>query len=473
MRLDRYTQPDHSGGVQNKTAPNLAQSNQVEHALNADFDGTIGWAIGRKGSDYQSTVETGELLQKMFIHRQGTARHYLTVSEDSSDTNVYKSSTENFAGSWTETLVRTINNDIYLKMFGTKTYAFNGTDTPREYNGSTWAEVSDIPNACLFPEVYGQRLFGLSVDGFLYWSDVIDATGVGFTTADWTNRGVNPNDGQDSKMLVRHRALLYIFKEESIYRYDGTNEPDAVINIGTHSSKSVVRTDKSLFFHYKRTIQKIDGGEPTNISRPVQKYLDGMSTSNWDKTAGGFDGNNVYMWIGDSTISDVTAFDYNTTYTDVVLVFNVWTERWTVYTNWNARVWFTDDEQGETYFGTADGRIIKINAVEFVDDDGTTENPIHFEMRYKGKHYGYPEKRKAIGAIHLLCSNGVRLRAGENPRELIHEGFYDRGINSIVKQVDFNELFVEADAVYTKKPPVVKALIIDNAQLYDTKRDGK
>ena len=144
MKLKRFQHSDVSGGVQNKTSHVLANSNQVEHALNCNFDDTIGIARGREGSARQSIVETGQTVLNMFIHRQGTARHYLAVAEDGTDTNVKKSSTEDFSGSWTLTLARTINNDVNFAMFGTKTYAFNGTDTPREYNGSTWTEKTEM-----------------------------------------------------------------------------------------------------------------------------------------------------------------------------------------------------------------------------------------------------------------------------------------------------------------------------------------
>lgn len=472
MKLKRYQQSDLSGGVQNKTSHVLANSNQVEHALNCNFDDIIGYARGREGSKRQSVVESGEMLMNMFIHRQGTARHYLAVSEDGIDTNIYKSSTEDFAGTWTETLAgQAINNDINMAMFGTRTYAFNGTDTPQEYNGSTWTAFTDAPNAILYPEVYGQRLFGLTKNGFLHWSDVIDETGIGFTSTDWTNRGINPNDGQDCIMLKRHRGRLVIFKEESIYRYDGSNEPDADINLGTHSGKSVVRTDSHLYWHYKRTIQKMGAGEPENISRPVEKYLRGMSVANWKNVAGGKDENNIYMWIGDVTIQDVDAFDYNVTYSDVVLVFNYWTERWTVYTNWNARMWFIDDEKGETYFGTEDGEIFKINT-GFVDS-GATEEPIQFIVRYHGKDFGFPEKRKKVSEIHLVGKNGVNVFAGTNERELDIVGQYNEGISTILKEIHFKELHIAVKATYNTEPPIVKELIIVGSELFNDKRDGK
>jgi hypothetical protein len=472
MKLKRFQHSDLSGGVQNKTSHILANSNQVEHALNCNFDDTIGEARGREGSSRESVVESGHRTLNMFIHRQGTARHYLAVAEDGTDTNIMKSSTEDFSGSWALSLARTINNDVNMAMFGTKTYAFNGTDTPREYNGSTWVAKTEIPTAILYPEVYGQRLFGLSKNGFLYWSDVISASGVGFTTTGWTNRGINPNDGQDAMMLKRHRGRLVIIKEESIYRYDGTNEPDADINIGTHSGRSVVTTDSHLYFHYKHTIQQLGAGEPVNISRPVEKYLKGMDTANWKNVASGKDGNNIYTWIGDVTIKDTNAFDYNVTYSDVVLVFNYWTERWTVYTNWNARTWFIDNEKGETYFGTEAGEIVKINTGDFVDTRAEDE-PINFMLRYHKKDFGFPERTKQISEIHLVCRNGVNLRAGTQKNSLDIVGQTTDGISTINKDIVFKNLYMEASATYNTEPPIVKELIINSSEIFNTKRNGQ
>jgi hypothetical protein len=370
MALPRKNFQDFSGAVQAHTTENLRSSNQVLHALNADFDVRLGGIVGRKGSLVISTVDAYRLLN-LFVYKYGLIKKYVAVLDNGTNTVIYLSATDNFAGTWSSAKSLTTGKEVFLQNFIGKAFYFNGQDTPQSTSDfSSFSNVTNAPAAGKFPVVYNQRLYVLTEDGYLWYSDVVGSDGLSFTSDSWTSRGINPNDGQKCKFAIRHRGKIVIFKEESMYRYDGTNEPEAVITVGTHSWRSVIiGTNGNLYHHHPTGIYETISGLPTLISRPVQKYLDGMSSANWEYATATKDNKNVYFWIGDVTINDPLAHDYNKTYSDCVLVFNVFTRRWSVWSGLNIRTAYYDKITGLTYFGAVAGKVVKMN-VNYVDKDG-------------------------------------------------------------------------------------------------------
>jgi len=467
--LKRKQKLDLSGGVQTRTVNPLSMDSQVKHALNAEFSSKLGAITGRMGSLVQSTVVASQRILTLlqWIKSDGTLKYFASASDGAGGgadkVDLYINSAV-FAGTWAKSLEDLTNLiDVFGVNFANMLIACNGVEAVKGYNGSSWSAITNAPVAGKFPEVYQQRLFLLSEGGFLHYSDVINSTGDGFTTTTWLNRGINPNDGQKCKMLKRHRNRLVIFKEESIYRYDGANEAEAVITVGTHSSKSVVLLN-DLFFHHPTGIYRMGVGEPVMISRAVQKYLDGMSSSNWSQVAAGRDLENVYFWIGDVTISDPLEHDYGKTYSDVVLVYNVYAQTWTVFSGWNARSWFYDETSGLTYFGTAAGKVVKINTA-YADVDGATTLPIAFEVVFTPENYGYPEKYKEFGNVDVIGQYNSDILVAEDYDRLVSKDALNQkraGGSPTCK-----ELWVGVAEEYSDRPPRIEGLILDNVNLLD------
>jgi hypothetical protein len=470
MKLQRQNKSDFSGGVQNKTTKRLALPNQLIHALNCEFSSKIGAITGRRGSNVESTVLADEevLTILQWIKNDGTVHYFTSVDdgEASPKVDLYKNASV-FGGAWSKSLEDLESaTDIFGANFANMLIVANGVDAVKSYNGSTWSAVTNAPATGKFPEVYKQRLFILAENGFLHYSDVVNSAGTGFSSTEWLNRGINPNDGQKATMLVRHRGRLLIFKEESIYRYDGTNEPEAEIVVGTHSGKSVVVLGE-VFFHHPTGIYKMGSGDPILISRAVQKYVDGMSSSNWSKVASGRDLENVYFWIGDVTIDDPHEHDYGKTYSDVVLVYNVYAESWTVFTGWDARTWFYDKTSGLTYFGTSDGKIVRIN-YNYADVDGETTNPISMEVLFQPEDRGYPEKKKEFHSVEVIGKFSGNVLIGKSYDDVKQEkALTDK------KQVGITtceELWIGFSESYSKVPPRIEEVVIDNVNLLSDAR---
>jgi len=466
--LKRINKMDCSGGVQTRTVVPLALSSQVLHVLNGEFGSKLGAVTGRKGSLVQSTVVASQKILTLlqWIKSDGTVNYFASVSDGAQSTpkvDLFKNSAV-FAGTWTKSMEDLADlTDVFAENFINQLIAFNGVDTVKGFNGTSWGAITNAPAAGKFPAVYQQRLFVLTQTGYLHYSDVINATGDDFTSTTWTNRGINPNDGQKCKMMKRHRNRLVIFKEESIYRYDGANEPEAVITVGTHSGKSVVILN-DIFFHHPTGIYRMGVGEPVMISRAVQKYLDGMSSANWANVASGRDLENVYFWIGNVTIGDPLEHDYNETYTNVVLVYNVYAQTWTVFSGWDARVWFYDETSGLTYFGTSAGKVVQINT-GYADVDGATSLPISFQVIFMPEDYGYPEKDKEFGLIKVIGQYDSDILIAENYSKLVSKTELNQKKSG--GSPTCKDLWVGVNEEYNIRPPRIEGLILDNVTLHD------
>jgi hypothetical protein len=473
MNVPRITRRDLSGGIQRKSVEAMKKPNQVLHAQNCEFDSKIGAITGRKGSLKQSAVVAGKTVLSMFIYRYLTTRKFLASSSDGEATpkvDTYVNAAASFAGAWSKTLQDwTEATRTFFENSHGKVVIFNGVDTPNQFDGSSWSAITNAPATGKYPAVYNQRLYVLGEDGFLHYSDVYDSTGLAFTSTTWTNRGINPFDGQKGRGLINHRGRLVIFKEDSIYRYsNNSNEPESIIDVGTHSDLSIVKFN-SLYFHHPTGIYKMGVGEPVLISQAVDKYLDGMSVSNWDNVASGRDNRNVYFWIGDVTINDPFEFDYNTTYTDVVLVLNVFTGAWSVFTGWNARSWCFDKDNGNCYYATAAGKIFKINT-NYADVDGTTVTPIHFGVVFHPEDLGYPELDKELGKVVVGGQYQSGILMGDSPANLFQEGQLDGGFGEANASFTGKEMWAGIYESYTDNPPRIKDFIMDKINLYDERK---
>jgi hypothetical protein len=411
---------DFSGGVQSHTTENLRAQSEVLLCLNGDFDRKYGGIVGRKGSNMVSggAVAAYRIIN-LFVYKYASTKTYIAVVDTGSNVKVYKSAGASFAGAWSEVKSLTTGKEVFFENFIGKAMYFNGQDTPQSTSDfSSYATITGAPTDGKFPFVLNQSLHVVTEGGMLWTSDTVDSSGLAFATNVWTSRGINPNDGQKVVFAIRHRGKGVILKEESIYKYDGTNEPEASITVGTHSWRSVViGADGNLCFHHPTGIWEMITGVPSLISRPVQKFLDGMDSANWTYVASTADKKCNYFWIGDVTITDPIEFDFGRTYTDVCLVWNVFLRRWTVYTGWGMRQGYYDDITGKSYFGTTSGKIFELGVL-YADVDGATVTPINMEIIPHPNNWGFPEMRKNFGKISATGRLQSNMLAATSYQEL-------------------------------------------------------
>lgn len=476
MKLSRVKIADLSGGVQTKTTPDMALANQVPHCINGDFNVKIGGIVGRKGSNKQSQVVAGQVVENLALFPNGgITKQYIAVAKDGLGQKDIYVSDLNFA-TWAKCKEDIgVTAEPRFENFAKKLVIVDGVNAPQFWDGTTFTTITNAPTNGLFVSQFEQRLFIFTEDSFLHYSDVIASTGLALSSTTWLNRGISPNDGQSATGLVRFRGLLRIFKSESIYNYDGSNEPDPIINIGTRAKRSIVVTDDALFFHHKSGWYMMSGGLPVKISGRVQKFFDGAGINSWTQASGGKDiHGNVYLWIGDVAIQDTTEFDYGTTYNDVVLVYNTKTQNLAVYDNWNARVWMYSDTTGKTFFGDDDGKVFEIN-VGYSDVDGTSINAINFELIFNPLDFDYPERFKEVEQIVVSGEHQLKLRAGESYETMEDvEKLKDTDGNELYGQMNqkltVKELWYGVSQTYTSTPPYIKKVYLDNINISDDER---
>lgn len=447
--------------------------------INGVIDAILGAIVGRKGSAVVSTVEASKRVLSLFVYKYSTTKKYLATLDDGTNNKIMWSSSNDFAGSWASVKNLTPGAEIFLENFIGKVFFFNGVDTPQsssDIDGSpTWNNVTNAPTAGKFPFVLNQALHVLTESGFLWSSDVVDSTGLDFTSTEWTSRGINPNDGQKCTGAIRHRGRGVLFKTESIYNFDGSNEPEATINVGTHSHRSIgIGSNGNLYFHHPGSgINEIITGIPSVISRPVQKFLDNMDSANWDKVVFAKDDRHVYFHIGDVTINDPMYFDYKRTYTDVVLCFGVHTRRWVVFTDLNMRSSYFDELTGVTYFGRADGKIEKMN-YNYAKVDGGTTTPISMEVIPNPEDFQYPERDSTFRNVYAVGRLQGELLAGPDYETLDSEkgsnATMKGGVATLNKPVTGKQLFLAYRESYTDTPPILTDIIMENTDVYDNKK---
>lgn len=453
---------DFSGGVQTKTTPALASQKTLLHLLNADIDKKLGALVGRCGSTVKNS--TAKVIVSMKVFWNGTAKKYIVVASDGANEVVYTVPNSDFSGTLTAIRAGDFANsvNVHSETFAKKEFFFNGISAPVSYDGTSFATVTNAPTKGKFPQVYNQRLYVFSTDGFLHYSDVINATGDDFSSTEWTNRGINPNDGQIPKGMKRHRGRLVLFKTESIYRFNGSNEPEPIINVGTHSERAIVQTDLHIFFHHRFDIYKMSLGDPVSISRPVEKYLRGMDTANWDKVAGGQDGKYAYFWIGNVTINDPLEWDNGKVYSNVVLAYNLLLDRWTVFTGWDARLWYINPDDGKLYFATNSGDITLVDPTVYSDNGA----PIDFQAMWHPISYGYPQYRKTVDRIMVSGTQSLQVRAGDDASKMDKAGsLRENGCVEIRASIDFYKLWIAVSQSYKNTPPMVEQISIGSGDM--------
>lgn len=467
MKSNRERFNDHSGGIQTHTSNSVHAYNECLHILNGDIDVIHGDIVGRKGYKLVSTVDTFQ-IQGMFIYRYSNVKTYVVMYDNGVNAQIVKSNAPDFSGFWTPVRILTTGHEVFLENFVGKAFIFNGFDTVKSTSDfSTYTTVTNAPSVGKFPFVLNQALHVVSEGGVLYSSDVVNATGLDFTSTVWTSRGINPNDGQKVTYALRFGGRGVIFKEESIYRYDGTNEPEATINVGTHSWRSViVGADSKMLFHHPSGIYEMFIGNPELISFPVQKFIEGMDSENWSKVVANKSQNKDYFWIGDVTINNVLYFDYGKTYKNVVLVWNIFTRKWTVYSGLDMKHAFYDESTQRSYFGDSFGNINEINVG--YSDNGKA---INFEILPFPINTGYPEKIKNYGRIYMLGSlQGQGFSAGsyeelfsnnDNRSEL------QNGVIAMTNGIDSRQLWVAYNESYVDTPPRFSELIVENIDITD------
>jgi hypothetical protein len=394
---------DVSKGVINSVKWNLAPSNSVDLCLNLVVDEVIGEAIVRKGSSIIGTQISGSnpvLGLFQFVSDLGTTKKLLSAVNGS----IYHFT----SGSWV--LGKTGDNssaNVEFETFLDEVVRVNGVDAPlTSTDGITWASSSKWATGSMptgkFVKVYKDQIIVAGVvndPDTLYVSSVPDSSTniVTWAVADGSRRiTINPEDGQNIVGLGETNGTLIVLKDRAMYTWNNrSTQADTSINIGCTSQKSIVNCGTVLSFFNDKGFWLTDGGEPVKISRKIQKWIEGRTSTFAVPSYGNED--YLYASLGSCTIDGEA-------YTNIVVRYSMNTSEWVVYKYpFEVRA-FTlyDDTTKKIVVGTSLSKVIQIESTAN-DDDGTD---INFELRSHELAFGSRGVMKQITERAIgYCSN--------------------------------------------------------------------
>ncbi|KKK70800.1 hypothetical protein LCGC14_2920340, partial [marine sediment metagenome] len=191
------------------------------------------------------------------------------------------------------------------------------------------------------------------------------------TTNDWFF--VETNDGDSITALAKNKTYLIVFKENSMFRYDGTfsatNLKPFSWKLGTVSQESVVLDENLILFYSRKGIAMFVGGEPKVVSRAIQPIIDGVNQANLGNICAGLDGDHYLCYVG--TLTSALPGD-SSALSRVILDYDINQNIWTYHTIPDEPQTFaTYTSSGEKLlsFGDANGEVFTWKSG--VTDDGT------------------------------------------------------------------------------------------------------
>lgn len=374
---------DCSSGMITNVKAELCPQNSVDLALNLDVDDIYGEARGRKGSTilgsqingnnavtglYQFLNSAGT-VSKLQAVVAGTIYHYtggIWTSSGQSDTSGLKTRFVTFL----DTVAR-----------------LNGTDAVVcSTNGTSWGSSTAL-NSLSFPQgkfgtVYKDQIVVAGVTGdldTLYISSVPSSGIISWTTNNRTIT-INPEDGQNITAIGEIGGILLVWKDRAMYSWNNrSTEADELVKVGCTSQESVADCGNVLSFFNQQGVWLTSGSYPILISRPVQKWIDGMSSSYYENVSAFGNEKYLYVSIGDCTVDGIS-------YTNVVLKYSVNTKEWRVYSYADEFRIFTSylDTSYKIIGGSDASKILQIESTS-TTDNGTD---IRFDLQSQDSSFG-------------------------------------------------------------------------------------
>jgi hypothetical protein len=370
---------DLSGGVQIKSNKYLMNRNQVLRAENV-ISPTIGSFTKRKGYTQiggQITASQDILLNTEFQYGTTPTRKHIVVCDGAANSEVYV----NVAGTWTsQSQTLTAGSKARGVDFVDYFFLVNYDDATRSYDGTTWSTTTNVTSApkAKFIESYRDRIYlgycnvsSTAYPSRIYYSSLPDASHA--ITWDTTNDYfyVETNDGDNITALAKNKVYLIIFKENSMFRYDGTQNATNLRPIswelGAVSQESVVVVENTVFAMSNKGVTMFSGSSPQIISRPMQPFIDRINWANKGDICAGVYKDHYLCYIG--TLTSALEGD-SAALTNVVLDYDISQNLWTHHTIPDAPMAFGNYvSSGEKLlsFGESNGEV-------FTWDSGTTDD---------------------------------------------------------------------------------------------------
>lgn len=221
------------------------------------------------------------------------------------------------------------------------------------------------------------------------------------TTGTATTISVNPNDGDYITGFGDLNDELIVFKSQRVWSITGfgtttltvTDLNLKVSGNGTIAPRSIVSTGNELYYinhvgdvpHIRKLSRTrfntiVDGGI---VSKDIETTMSGLNSSAIGKTAGIFDGRNLWFAVPNGS----------SVFNNKVIMLDTITGGWVRHSGINASCFdlFTIGSEPEMYFGEASA-----DSKAYVFNTSTSDNGSAIEFQVVSRRYGgeYPEFKK-------------------------------------------------------------------------------
>lgn len=223
---------------------------------------------------------------------------------------------------------------------------------------------------------------------------------------------VAPDDGDVITGFGESSDRLLIFKLMSLWFYTGSQLKQVTGAVGTSYQRSVINDRFGNTYYFHGSDPKITGiykynpsGGSRRISKPIDKFIAGMSTANYDNVVAWSEGPELRWYLG-----NLSATNHIEAMTNAVATYNTETGAWTVEPIADVitavTTWRIDNEE-DTYLGTSDDEILQA-------DDGNSYNTSPIVSAVETKVY-YPAGSEMICEmpyIQVISRNakGIRMQ---------------------------------------------------------------
>jgi len=317
-----------SSGVITGVKAELAPPNSVDLGINLVYDDIYGEARARKGVTILGTA-TGGSDEVTGLYQFNNTAGTITKLQKVVAGKIYHYT----ASTWTDSSqADTTGLATRFITFLDIVARLNGTDAVVcSANGTSWGAQAALDSANFpvggYGTVYKDQVIVAGVSGdedTLYISSVPSAGAISWTVNNRTIT-INPEDGQNITAFGEIGGLLLVWKDRSMYTWNNrATEADELVNVGCSSQESVALCGNALAFFNNKGVWLTNGSQPVKISRPVQKWIEGMSSSYYSSVSAYGDEDHLFVSIGDCTVDTVA-------YTNVVLRYSINTKEWAVF----------------------------------------------------------------------------------------------------------------------------------------------
>ncbi len=128
-----------------------------------------------------------------------------------------------------------------------------------------------------------------------------------YVGSNWFDVGVDNND--EIKGLDERGTTLLIFKLFSVSYYTGTSLKPVPNSVGTSSNRSIISAKTGTYFFHGSDplitgIYRFDGSNVTKVSRAIDPYINGLSTSDYNSPVGWKEGEELRWYLGTLSNTD-------------------------------------------------------------------------------------------------------------------------------------------------------------------------